>query len=61
MQTYWFKNTLPRPQKGPNSGLKSTLSRPQRVRILCSVTSMTLIGESVARTLFRTSCLQRFP
>jgi hypothetical protein len=46
MQTYWFKNTL---------------ARPEKVQILSGVTSMTLIGESVARPLFRTSCIQRVP
>jgi hypothetical protein len=72
MQTYWFKSTLARPQKVgtfqilgkvwrqlPVIALKSTLARPQRVQILGSVTSMTLIGESVARPLYRTSCIQR--
>jgi hypothetical protein len=36
-------------------------STPQRVQILGSVTSMAVIRESVARSLFRTSCIQRVP
>jgi hypothetical protein len=59
--THWFKSTLARLQKvgtfqilskvwgqWPVIGLKSTLACSQRVQILGSVTSMTLIGESVA-------------